>query len=103
MPDSAFHGLEGLKYMGASIIPAIYNPHLANRTIEMETEAAHAMARRLARDEGLLVGISAAAAVVAGVENRQRGSAGRGGAQSSLSYCPIRRINTMSDRFWEEG
>jgi cysteine synthase B len=48
--------------MGTSIVPAIYNPHLADRNLEIETEAAYDMVRRLAREEGLLVGISAAAA-----------------------------------------
>src|SRR6266702_1994845 len=67
-PDSPFHGLEGMKQMGAAIVPAIYNPHLADRDLAIETEAAYAMARRLARDEGVLVGISAAAAVVACVQ-----------------------------------
>jgi len=62
-PDSPFHGLEGLKHLGTSIVPPIYNPHLADREMQVETEAAYDMARRLARDEGLLVGISAAAAV----------------------------------------
>jgi cysteine synthase B len=102
MPDSAFHGLEGLKYMGSSIIPAIYNPHLANRTIEMETEAAHAMARRLARDEGLLVGISAAAAVVAGVEiAKEEAQAGRRAV--IVVVLPDSADKYLSDRFWEEG
>ncbi|MGA7340549.1 MAG: cysteine synthase family protein, partial [Terracidiphilus sp.] len=64
-PESPFHGLEGLKYMGASIVPPIYNPHLADREVTIETEAAYAMAKRLAREEGLMVGISAAAAVEA--------------------------------------
>src|ERR1700693_4948264 len=45
-PDSPFHGLEGLKHMGASIVPPIYNPHLADRQLEVETEAAYDMARR---------------------------------------------------------
>ena len=61
-PDSPFHGLEGLKHYSTSIVPPIYNPHLADRQMVVETEAAYDMARRLARDEGLLVGISAAAA-----------------------------------------
>src|ERR1035438_240292 len=67
-PDSPFHGLEGLKHMGTSLVPAIYNPHLADRALEIETEEAYEMARRLAREEGLLVGISAAAAVVASLK-----------------------------------
>ena len=64
-PDSPFHGLEGLKYMATSIVPAIYDPRLADRELTVETEAAYEMAKQLAREEGLLVGISAAAAVVA--------------------------------------
>src|SRR5580658_7871640 len=77
-PDSPFHGLEGLKHMGSAIVPAIYNPHLADRNLEIETEAAYDMARRLARQEGLLVGISAAAAVVASLTvAEEEASAGR--------------------------
>jgi cysteine synthase B len=101
LPDSPFHGLEGLKYMGASIIPAIYNPHLANRTIEMETEAAHAMARRLARDEGLLVGISAAAAVAAGIQiAKEEAEAGRRAV--IVVVLPDSAERYLSERFWEE-
>jgi cysteine synthase B len=101
LPDSPFHGLEGLKFMGSSIIPAIYNPHLANRTIEMETEAAYAMARRLARDEGLLVGISAAAAVVAGVQvAKEEAAAGRRAV--IVAVLPDSADKYLSERFWEE-
>ena len=100
-PDSAFHGLEGLKFMGSSIIPAIYNPHLADRKIAVETEAAHAMAKRLAREEGLLVGISAAAAVVACVQvAREEAEAGR--AAVIVTVLPDSADKYLSDRFWEE-
>jgi S-sulfo-L-cysteine synthase (O-acetyl-L-serine-dependent) len=64
-PDSAFHGLEGMKHMASAIVPAIYDPTIADRNIEMETEAAYKMAKRLAREEGILVGVSAAANVAA--------------------------------------
>src|SRR5580700_9251435 len=67
-PDSPFHGLEGLKHMATSIVPAIYDPSLADRTLEVKTEAAYAMAKQLAREEGLLVGVSSAAAVVASAQ-----------------------------------
>ena len=77
LPDSPAHGIAGLKHKGDGIIPAIYNPHLANRIVEMETQAVYAMARWLAREEGLLVGISAAAAVAASREGRRRRSSGR--------------------------
>ncbi|MGA9957839.1 MAG: cysteine synthase family protein, partial [Acidobacteriaceae bacterium] len=64
-PDSPFNGLEGLKHMETAMVPRIYDAHLADRKMEIETEAAYAMARRLARERGLMVGISAAAAVAA--------------------------------------
>jgi cysteine synthase B len=94
-PDSPFHGLEGLKFMGTSIVPAIYNPHLADRELEVETEAAYDMAKRLAREEGLLVGISAAAAVVASVRiaEEERGrtrSRHRDGAARLGRQVPVR-------------
>lgn len=57
-PDAAFHGLEGLKHMPTAIKPAIYDPAFADETLEVRTEDAHAMVRRLAREEGLFVGIS---------------------------------------------
>ena len=63
-PDSAFHGIEGTKHMASAIVPKIYDPSLANADLGISTEDAYAMAKRLAREEGLLVGISAAAAVV---------------------------------------
>ena len=64
-PDSPFHGLEGLKHMPTALKPGIYDPGLPDSFIEVETEAAHAMVRRLARQEGLFVGISAGAAAAA--------------------------------------
>jgi cysteine synthase B len=58
-PDSAFHGLEGLKHMESAIIPAIYDPNLPDGNIEIPTEAAHRMVKGVARQEGLLIGVSA--------------------------------------------
>jgi cysteine synthase B len=63
-PDSAFHGIEGTKHMASAIVPKIYDASLADANLGISTEDAYAMAKRLAREEGLLVGISAAAAVV---------------------------------------
>jgi cysteine synthase B len=100
-PDSPFHGLEGMKYMGTSIVPAIYNPHLADRALEIETEAAYEMARRMAREEGLLVGISAAAAIVASVQiAREEAEAGR--AAVIVTVLPDNAEKYLSERFWEE-
>ncbi len=64
-PDASFHGLEGLKHMPTAIKPAIYDPSFADETLGLVTEDAHAMLLRLAREEGLFVGISSAAAAVA--------------------------------------
>jgi cysteine synthase B len=74
-PDSLVHGLDGLIHKSAAIVPPIYNPHLADRTAEIATEAACEMAQRLAREEGLLVGLSSAAAVVASLQIAQEEAA----------------------------
>lgn len=63
-PDAAFHGLEGLKHMPTAIQPGIYDPSFADEVLEVRTEDAHEMVRRLAREEGLFVGISSGAAAV---------------------------------------
>jgi S-sulfo-L-cysteine synthase (O-acetyl-L-serine-dependent) len=100
-PDSPFHGLEGMKHMGSAMVPAIYNPHLADRNLEVETEAAYAMAKRLAREEGVLVGISAAAAVVASlIIAREEAAAGRQAV--IVTVLPDSADKYLSERFWEE-
>jgi len=87
--------------MATAIVPAIYNPHLADRDLEVETEAAYAMARRLAREEGLLVGISAAAAVVASLQvAREEAEAGREAV--IVAILPDSADKYLSERFWEE-
>jgi cysteine synthase B len=67
-PDASFHGLEGLKHMPTAIQPAIYNPDFADETLSVVTEDAHKMVGRLAREEGLFVGISSGAAAVAALQ-----------------------------------
>jgi cysteine synthase B len=64
-PDASFHGLEGLKHMPTAIQPGIYDPSFADETRAVRTEEAHEMVLRLAREEGLFVGISSGAAAVA--------------------------------------
>lgn len=64
-PDAPFHGLEGLKHMPSAIKPGIYDESFADENLEVRTEAAHEMVKRLAREEGLFVGISSGAAAVA--------------------------------------
>jgi cysteine synthase B len=64
-PSSGFHGIEGVKHMPTAIVPGIYDPDLADGNLWIETEEAHRMARRMAREEGLLVGISSGANLAA--------------------------------------
>ena len=100
-PDSPFHGLEGLKHMATAIVPSIYDPGLADRNVEVETEAAYAMAKRLARTEGLLVGISAAAAVAASLRIAEE-QAGLGKEAVIVTILPDAADKYLSERFWEE-
>lgn len=99
-PDSAFHGIEGAKHLPSAIVPKIYDSSLADRNLEISTEEAHAMARRLAREQGLLVGVSAAAAVVgclkvaAGLQRDQRATIVTILCDSGEKY--------LSERFWHE-
>ncbi|HEY7290418.1 MAG TPA: cysteine synthase family protein [Vicinamibacterales bacterium] len=67
-PDSPFHGLEGLKHMATAIVPGIYDPSLADADLRVSTEQSYAMVRRLAREMGLMAGISSGAAVAAMLE-----------------------------------
>lgn len=67
-PNAPFHGLEGLKHMPSAIKPGIYDESVAGTPLEVKTEAAHEMVRKLAREEGLFVGISSGAAAVAALQ-----------------------------------
>jgi len=70
-PDSPIHGLEGLKHLPSSKMPGIFDPTLADEKFEVATEEAQAMTRRLAREEGLFVGVSAGANVLAALRLAQ--------------------------------
>ena len=99
-PDSPFHGIEGAKHMPTAIVPKIYDPSLADANLEISTEAAYAMCKRLAREEGLLVGISAAAAVV-GAEQIARTIPQGVNAVIVTILCDS-ADKYLSERFWEE-
>ena len=71
-PAAGFHGIEGTKHMPTAIVPGIYDPKLADGNLWVETEEAQQMARRLAREEGLLVGISSGANVAAALDLGRR-------------------------------
>ena len=67
-PDSPLHGLEGLKHMPTSIVPRIYDSHFPDRILDIKTEEAYQQVKRLAAEEGLLVGVSSGAALAAGLK-----------------------------------
>ncbi len=71
-PEGPLHGLEGLKNLNSSEVPEIFDPLVPDETLDVKTEDAYAMARRLAREEGLLVGPSSAAAAVAALALAER-------------------------------
>ncbi len=67
-PDSLLHGLEGLKHFETSIVPGIYDSAIADEQLTVSTEEAYEMVKRLAREEGLFVGISSGAATAASLK-----------------------------------
>src|SRR6201995_3542497 len=100
-PDSPFNGLEGLKHMATAIVPKIYDPDLADRNIDMPTERAYAMCKRLARTQGLLVGISSGAAVAAALDVAE--AEARANREAIIvTTLPDSADKYLSDRFWSE-
>ncbi len=99
-PDSAFHGIEGAKHMASAIVPGIYDPQLADDNLFISTEDAHSMAKRLAREEGLLVGISAAAAVVGSL--RVAAQLSEGEQAVIVTVLCDSGDKYLSERFWDE-
>jgi cysteine synthase B len=96
-PDAPFHGLEGLKHMASAIVPGIYDPGLADELRLANTEAAHALARRLAREHGLLVGVSAAAAIGVALAVARELEAG-----TVVTVLPDSGVKYLQERFWDE-
>lgn len=96
-PDSPFNGLEGLKHMETAIKPGIYDDELADGNVTVRTEDAYVMARFLAQKEGLFVGISAAASVVAAVDIARRLDEG-----IVTTILPDSGFKYLSERFWRE-
>lgn len=94
-PDAPFHGLEGLKHMDSAIKPGIYDEGLADVNIAVDTEEAQCMTLRLAREEGLFVGISAGAATVAALKVASTLSEG-----VVVTVFPDAGFKYLSERFW---
>ncbi len=98
-PDTPMHGLEGMKHMETAIVPGIYDRTLADEQVEAGTAEAQEMARRLAREEGLFVGVSAGANVDSAIRLARRLE---GPAVVVTVLCDA-GSRYMGDRFWEEG
>ncbi len=99
-PDSPFHGIEGAKHMASAIVPKIYDPSIADEDLGISTEESYAMCKRLAREEGLLVGISSAAAVVGCLQVARRLPTGEHAVL--VAILPDSGDKYLSERFWEE-
>ena len=96
-PDMALHGLEGLKHMGSAIVPGIYDPTLADRDIPISTEEAYTMIKRVASQEGVLLGVSGGAALAAVekvAKDLERGVI--------VTILPDSGNRYLSDPFWDE-
>jgi cysteine synthase B len=97
-PDAPFHGLEGLKHMPTAVVPGIYDETLADENREICTEDAYAMCRRLAREDGVLVGVSAGAAMMAAMHVAQSLEQG-----VVVTLLPDSAAKYLSASFWTEA
>ena len=98
-PDSPLHGLEGMRHVGTTLVPGIFDPALADERVEISTEEAQAMARRLALEEGLFVGVSSGANVAAAL----RSARGLGAGSVVVTVLCDGGGRYLSEGFWEEG
>ena len=96
-PDAPLHGLEGLKHMATSIVPGIYEEQFPNQQVEVGTEEAYAMVRRLAAEEGLLAGISSGAALAAGLQTAATLKQG-----NIVILFPDGGARYLNEEFWNE-
>jgi len=94
-PATAFHGLEGLKHMESAMVPAIYDPTLADQDLRVESEDAFDMVRRLAREEGVMAGISSGAAVAAVLQVARTLESG-----VIVTVCPDGAEKYLTEKFW---
>lgn len=95
-PDAPFHGLEGLKHMSTAIQPGIYDKSFPDQILEVSTEEAYEMTLKLAREEGLFVGVSSGAAAVAALQIASELEHG-----SVVTVFPDAGYKYLSENFWE--
>jgi S-sulfo-L-cysteine synthase (O-acetyl-L-serine-dependent) len=99
-PDSPFHGIEGAKHMASAIVPKIYDPALADEDLGISTEESYATAIRASHEEGLLIGISAGAAIAGGLQIALR--LPKGEEAVIVTVLPDSGDKYLSERFWTE-
>jgi cysteine synthase B len=99
-PDSSFHGIEGAKHMATAIVPKIYDASLADDNIEVATEDAHAMARRMGRECGILLGISAAANIFASLRIAEQLKLRRDQEAVMVTILCDSGDKYLTERFW---
>jgi cysteine synthase B len=99
-PDSGFHGLEGLKHMATAIVPAIYDPKLADEDLPARTEDAQKTVKRFAREEGILAGVSGGAALWACLDVARRLPPNERAV--IVTIFPDSGEKYLSERFWSE-
>jgi cysteine synthase B len=100
-PATSLHGVEGAKHLPSSIVPGIYDSTVANGNLWIETEECYSMARRMAREEGLLLGISAAGNLVAARRlGEQLVNEGRKGVIVTLACDSAAKY--LSEEFWND-
>jgi cysteine synthase B len=95
-PSGPFHGLEGLKHMESAIVPGIYDPSVADDDLRVESERAYEMVRRLAREEGLLGGISSGAALAATLQVARQLDRG-----VVVTVFPDGAEKYLTEKFWQ--
>ena len=99
-PDSGFHGLEGLKYMATAIVPTIYDPSLADVNLFAPTEEAQQRVKRVAQEEGILLGVSGGAALWACLDVARRLPPNE--TAVIVTVFPDSGEKYLSERFWTE-
>lgn len=97
-PNSPFHGLEGMKHMATTINPGIYDSSLIDETILVDTDDARQMTLRLAKEEGLFVGISSGGNVFASLESAKTLPKG----SVVITVLCDSGFKYLSDSLWEE-
>jgi cysteine synthase B len=102
-PDSPLHGLEGMKHMETAIVPGIYDSSVADQQIEISTESAHDMVLKIARQEGLLIGPSSGANLMAAMKIAERLKTENVEDAVVVTICCDSAAKYLSDRWWADA